>query len=190
MLRIERGSYLTMPWKNGAGITTQIAAYPADATTESFEWRISMAAVTADGPFSAFPDVERTLAILKGAGINLVIAGLKQHLTRASAPFTFPADAAAHATLIDGDILDLNVMTRRNCFSHSLRKFSRATTIPVSGTVNIVFAQSAGLLIDDGNQSNWLLLGDTAIFGDAPKSLSISTEGSGDYYLIELTRLR
>jgi environmental stress-induced protein Ves len=190
MRLIERANCQPMPWKNGAGITTQIAIYPADATIDNFDWRISMAMVTADSPFSGFPGVERTLAVLEGVGINLTIWGKQaESLTPTSAPFTFPADASAYAALIDGPILDLNVMTRQDRFIHSIRKLTGQTvSIPESATI-IVFAQGTGLQIDDGLQSNRVKLGDTAIFDSGTKRLDIVAEGCGDYYLIALTKI-
>ncbi|MBM7325185.1 HutD family protein, partial [Agrobacterium sp. S2] len=49
-----------MPWKNGGGVTTEIIVHPAKASMADFDWRISMANVAQDGPFSIFPGVDRT----------------------------------------------------------------------------------------------------------------------------------
>ena len=79
-------------------------------STGASRWRASRA----DGPFSLFPGVDRTLAILEGEGLLLDIAGRAPvELTGASAPLSFPADAPTTASLIAGPITDLNVMTRR-----------------------------------------------------------------------------
>ena len=55
------------PWKNGGGTTAEIAIGPPGATLDAFDWRISMARVASDGPFSSFPGVDRTLSIIDGA---------------------------------------------------------------------------------------------------------------------------
>ncbi len=55
-----------VPWKNGGGVTEEIAVYPSDAGFDDFAWRISMARVGQGGPFSRFPGVDRTLAVLEG----------------------------------------------------------------------------------------------------------------------------
>jgi environmental stress-induced protein Ves len=41
----------TTPLKNGGGSTTEIAAAPAGASLETFDWRTSMARVGSDGPY-------------------------------------------------------------------------------------------------------------------------------------------
>lgn len=112
-----------MPWKNGAGETVEIAVFPAGASVDDFDWRISMATVASDGPFSIFPGVDRTLSILSGSGMVLAIADAEAvPLTRDSQPLPFAADVAVNATLTGGPITDLNVMTRRGRFHHSVTR--------------------------------------------------------------------
>lgn len=52
---IRASEYKTMPWKNGGGVTVEIAIHPPGASVNAFDWRISMATVAQDGPFSSFP---------------------------------------------------------------------------------------------------------------------------------------
>jgi environmental stress-induced protein Ves len=114
-----------MPWKNGSGETTEIAVCPEGASLADFDWRISMATVASDGPFSVFPGIDRTLSILDGAGMSLFIEGREPLvLTAESQPLAFPADAPTNATLVEGTITDLNVMTRRASLSHEVRRIA------------------------------------------------------------------
>ncbi|MBW9065040.1 HutD family protein [Rhizobium herbae] len=112
-----------MPWKNGGGETIEVAVFPPEADLATFGWRVSMATVGSDGPFSVFPGIDRTLSILQGEGMELDIAGRAPVvLTQASKPFAFPADAATSARLLSGAIVDLNVMTRRGQWVHQVEK--------------------------------------------------------------------
>lgn len=121
VLRSE--NYRRMPWKNGAGETVEIAVFPPEADLATFGWRVSMATVGSDGPFSVFPGIDRTLSILQGDGMELDIAGRSPVvLTQASKPLAFPADAATLARLVSGAIVDLNVMTRRGQWVHQVEK--------------------------------------------------------------------
>lgn len=115
-MKILRASeYKTMPWKNGGGVTVEIAIHPPGASVDAFEWRISMATVAQDGPFSSFPGIDRTLAIIEGNGMALSIAGDEPvALTTKSTPLPFAADVPVDASLMDGSIVDLNIMTRRS----------------------------------------------------------------------------
>lgn len=102
-----------MPWKNGGGVTTEIAISPPDASLDDFGWRISMAQVASDGAFSRFPGIDRTLAVLAGAGITLAFAdGKSVVLTSDGPPYAFDGACAVEGRLLAGPITDLNVMTR------------------------------------------------------------------------------
>ena len=45
-----------MRWKNGAGWTSEILRAP---DVDDWDWRLSIAEIEADAPFSAFPGVDR-----------------------------------------------------------------------------------------------------------------------------------
>src|SRR6476619_3067787 len=66
--------YRSMPWKNGAGRTTEIAVHPPGAALDAFAWRVSIADVERDGPFSRFPGIDRTIVLLGGSGMRLAEA--------------------------------------------------------------------------------------------------------------------
>ena len=110
------------PWKNGAGLTRELALSPLGAFASEFDWRISVAEVARDAPFSAFPGVDRCIVLLGGAGMMLRDTGgawqhrLDQHVR----PFDFAGDADVDARLIGGASHDLNVMTRRGRWRSAL----------------------------------------------------------------------
>jgi environmental stress-induced protein Ves len=134
-LKIIRASdCLTTPWKNGGGSTTEIIAAPESASLDTFDWRISMAEVASDGPFSNFPGIDRTLAVVRGSGLLLMVGNnTPVTLQRGSDPVRFPGDIATSARLVAGEITDLNVMTRRGPFSHRLMRVREATSCDFDG---------------------------------------------------------
>jgi hypothetical protein len=75
--------------------------------------RISRADIEADGPFSAFPDVQRWFAVLEGAGVALQFADGQKLLHRGDPPFEFDGATAPLCTLLDGPTQDLNLMVRK-----------------------------------------------------------------------------
>jgi environmental stress-induced protein Ves len=104
------------PWKNGAGMTREIAFGGASAL--DFDWRLSLAEVTRDAPFSAFAGIDRCIVLLRGAGMRLRShdGAIDHALTTPLAPFRFAGEAALDASLADGPSSDINVMTRRGVF--------------------------------------------------------------------------
>ena len=113
VLRIDLRRIEPQPWKNGAGLTREMAFGGPSAA--AFDWRISVAEVERDAPFSAFPGIERCITLLRGAGMRLRAddGSIDHALTTPLAPFRFSGDLPLTATLIGGACSDFNVMTRR-----------------------------------------------------------------------------
>jgi environmental stress-induced protein Ves len=138
-----------MPWKNGGGVTYEIAAFPEGAGIDAFDWRLSMADVKTDGPFSLFPGIDRSLGIVTGTGLILRIAGRDDIRVEADTPSPlFAADVATESKLIDGPVLDLNIMTTRGRWSHHLRLQKAGDPVDmVSDAVRILVAQHGHLTL-------------------------------------------
>ena len=111
---LSPADYRRMPWKNGGGHTHEIAAHPEGAGTAAFEWRVSIAEIAQDGPFSRFPGVDRTLVLLAGNGVRLEGAGTPLDLRAPYEPVTFSGEAELDCVLTDGPVRDFNLMVRRD----------------------------------------------------------------------------
>jgi uncharacterized protein len=97
------------PWRNGGGVTRELLAAP---DSNDWMWRISVAEVGADGPFSAFAGVERWFSVLDGAGVELDVDGHLHRLRPGDPAVQFDGAAATQCRLIDGPTRDLNLMLR------------------------------------------------------------------------------
>jgi len=104
---ISLSDCVAVPWCNGGGLTRELLAWPH---AQSWQWRISVAEVRSDGPFSRFDGVQRSLAILHGAGLRLQFVDRTVELAQGSEPLIFSGTDAVHCTLIDGPVRDLNLM--------------------------------------------------------------------------------
>lgn len=118
-----------MPWKNGAGSTTELALFPPQAGMEDFVWRLSRASVRVNGPFSDFPQVDRSLAILSGDGLILHSDSERKTstsitLTSAGMAYQFAGEAPIFAELCGGPVVDLNLMTRRDICQHFMQRLT------------------------------------------------------------------
>ncbi|MGY0487122.1 HutD/Ves family protein [Streptomyces sp. WG-D5] len=100
-------------WKNGGGVTREIAGAPRGAGTADFRWRVSLADVAADGPFSAFPGVDRTLTMVAGQGMELTVDGRPTAVDFPYVPRDFPGDVPTDCRLLGGPVVNFNVMWRR-----------------------------------------------------------------------------
>ncbi len=71
MKRLGTADYRDMPWKNGGGVTRELLKLPHPSVPDRFLARLSIATVTAPGPFSVFPGIDRILTLLEGPGMAL-----------------------------------------------------------------------------------------------------------------------
>jgi uncharacterized protein len=122
------------PWRNGGGVTRELASHPQAASAQdgAWDWRISIAELTKAGDFSPFPGMERVLTVIEGELLLLTVEGAEHPLEKYR-PFRFSGEAAAHGALPTGDIRNLNVITRTDSFKGytSIIELSKKRAHPV-----------------------------------------------------------
>lgn len=176
------------PWKNGGGVTREIAAFPAGSDTSNFTWRVSVADIDAGGPFSTFPGIDRNLVLLSGKGMELVqddgkVYQLAQPLDIAR----FAGEAAISARLFDGPTRDLNVMVRRDQGSATVQALSAPANVAVTGTTMLLYCVHGDILVTlDGADPIALPTGATLPL-DAAVAKRCSIAGSGYVLFITIT---
>jgi uncharacterized protein len=183
----------TTPWKNGGGSTTEIAAAPEGASLETFDWRISMAQVASDGPFSEFAGIDRSLVVVKGSGMILTIdSDAPVALSSGADPVRFAGDTPTSARLTEGEITDLNVMTRRGRFSHRLRRVSSATNCDFEDgdDTAIVVSLNSGTTVTSERAAVTLQHGDAVVVARKDTISFQIVPGTGECYLILLREHR
>lgn len=143
MRLLPAASRTATPWRNGGGTTTEIAAFPEGADVADFDWRVSIARIDRDGPFSSFPGVDRTLALLSGGPVTLTGPEWERILSVGSDPVAFDGADAIHARTATPST-DLNVMSRRDRCRHTLRLLALPAT--VAGSEQLLIATGNGII--------------------------------------------
>lgn len=117
--RVRLHDAAPQPWRNGGGITRELLAWAlqghARGSDAAAAWtlRVSVADIARDGPFSAFPGVDRCFAVLEGQGVVLTLDGSEHSLTPTEPPLRFDGALAPGCRLIDGPTRDLNLMVQQ-----------------------------------------------------------------------------
>jgi environmental stress-induced protein Ves len=176
-------------WKNGGGVTREIAAFPRGADLSHFDWRISTAEVRSGGPFSAFPDIERILCVLEGE-LTLSVQGQPTvRLSKGSAPFAFAGDVPAQAEPHGRIVVDLNVMARRGRYVAAVRHLSPSASTPLNleADTTLIFALQEVSVSADGSTFR-LSRADAARFPGPARCALSGAAGAAQCYVIEIQR--
>lgn len=194
MRLIRASDYLRKRWHNDGGWTTEIASAPMADSVSGFRWRVSIADIETDGPFSLFPGIERDLLLLAGKGIELDIddsppARLDQRFQR----IHFSGEANVQCHLLAGPTRDFNVMTARDQISAEIHARPLMGTMlvfvePKSFWLIHVFAGQA--LVRDDNQSLSAECGETLILEQPTDQRErVVIEGSGELVLVKFEEI-
>lgn len=203
---IPANEYRRERWRNGLGWTRVIftqahlqePAHPCANIRQEphadidWDWRLSIAEVETDCPFSAFPGCDRVLILLTGNGMRLDFDdGTSQSVEPPHGRVAFTGERGARCHLLDGPTTDFNVIVRRDrCAMQAWRR-------PLVGSM--VFFAEAGVTwaihliagratIQRGQETITLGVGDTA-FIDAGASEAHERsilDGGGEAILVRL----
>ncbi len=142
ILRLQ--DYRQMLWKNGKGFTYEVAK---NGTDEHYDWRISMAEVKEDGPFSDFTGFQRVISVLEGQGIRLTIDDKEaQDINKLSA-FAFNGESKTHCALLKDVVKDFNLIYRPDVFRARFQWLNTKNTQSFCSQAQTILIFSAGQTI-------------------------------------------
>lgn len=173
---VIRGADLrAVPWKNGGGATREIAASPAGAAFDAFDWRVSVADVSVAGAFSVFDGIDRVLTLIEGAEMVLVDSAGPRHVLSVWDSLEFGGELGISAELPHGPTRDFNLMVRRSRARGSVVVRRNADSLSVLRGSVVLFCAAGGFVVNDERLS----VGDTLIVY-AASALSISIKAIGE----------
>ena len=162
----------TQAWKNGGGITHQLAR---SDDSLGMRWRVSIAEVASDGPFSRFEQTDRIIMLLQGNGFCL--HGAEEPpvvLDKVLVPFAFAGETEIDCTLIDGPVRDFNLMTRRSDVKASLQVLSVSQALSLQlAQESLLYLASGQLQLNFKEQSYQLDVGQSLLCSDEAGELQI-----------------
>ena len=178
-----------VPWKNGGGLTREVAAHPAGSDLGNFDWRVSLAEVRCGGPFSCFPGIDRQLAVLSGR-LQLSIAGRDaQGLSSDTPAISFSGEVPVYAEPRQEPVTDLNVMTRRGRFLARLTRCSAAesTELRLEADTTLLLALAPLTLRAPSIEATLAAL-DAARFSASAQTLSVhpAAPGAAAFWVIDI----
>lgn len=179
--------YRRMRWKNGAGWTSEVARIPG---TDDWGWRLSIAEVETDAPFSTFPGVERALVLLEGNGMRLRFDdGETNELLPSSGVLRFSGERPLVGELIDGPSRDFNLMWKRDRVDAQLwqRPLAGAMVLFADpGETWVVHMLSGQAHFPGAAALGGIDSGDTAILRGQETRTRFALDGAGELLLMRI----
>ncbi len=189
---IPAHEYRRERWRNGFGWTREILRLP-DSTTDTgdaWDWRMSIAEIEQDGPFSIFPGVERELILLHGNGLRLRFDDDAVHaIEPPHGRLRFAGERIAFGELIDGPTHDFNLMWRRDRIDAELwhRPLVGLMVLFVEpGEQWAVHVLSGHAQASDSVDRATAAMGDTFLFSATTTRARFALDGGGEVLVIRL----
>ena len=186
---LREADYRRMRWKNGAGWTSEILRSP---DVDDWRWRLSIAEIEADAPFSTYPGVDRDLVLLSGNGMRLRFDDGSMHeLLPPHGALRFPGERRLVGQPIDGCSRDFNVMWKRGQADVQLwrRPLVGAMVLFAAAGETWVVHMLAGQAHFTGDCAlAGLERGDTAVLqGNVGMRARFALDGAGEALLVRIT---
>ncbi|MDP3254376.1 MAG: HutD family protein [Bosea sp. (in: a-proteobacteria)] len=184
-------SFRSKPWKNGGGVTHDIADATAPGADpsgwEGMVWRLGRTAIVQPGPFSDLTGYERLQAVIVGSGLVLEGASGEIDLRRPFVPVRYDGGRPLVSRLENGPVEVVNLIVDRALCSADLAVPEPGATIRLTPGIHILYAPGEAVTArcDDAEVT---VPGGHALQIDAEAGVSLTVEaGQG---LLASIRLR
>jgi environmental stress-induced protein Ves len=173
--RLDPAAYRRTPWKNGGGITIDIAdAYAPGAQPGGWSgmlWRLGRTQIVEPGPFSDLSGYDRILTVIGGRGLVLEIAGGTAPDAREPfRPVRFTGEDRITSRLEAGPVAVLNLMSDRK-HAIDVTIMSGRDTRALDAAINIVYAIEDSEIVVGGQPL--VLAADEALRSDREGELTM-----------------
>jgi hypothetical protein len=160
--KLGPADFARVPWKNGGGTSLDMLIV-LDGAGQPL-WRVSLADIDQDRPFSDFPGIDRVFCVVEGAGVDLKFGDGWLPLPR-DRVHHFPGEAAPDCRLQQGPAKAMNLLLTRGR--------ARGDMMIVTSTLAVPGPPAGGTLMLVPLERTWeqggviVALGE-ASYGDAP----------------------
>ena len=145
VVRLDPKAFRRTPWKNGGGVTIDIADdYAPGAPPGSWSgmlWRFGRTQIVEPAPFSDLSGFDRILTVIGGRGLWLDIAGgVSLDVREPLRPVRFRGEDRIVSRLEAGPVTVLNLLADRTRYEIDVAILSGGEARPLDGTIHLVYA--------------------------------------------------
>ena len=145
IMRLDPKAYRRTPWKNGGGVTTDIADdYAPGAAPGSWSgmlWRFGRTNIVTPGPFSDLSGFDRILTVIGGRGLTLEVeGGAALDVREPYRPVRFRGEDRIVSRLEAGPVAVLNLLADRSAYAIDVAILSGGDARVLDSAISIVYA--------------------------------------------------
>ncbi len=153
---LDPAGYRHTPWKNGGGVTIDIAKslLPgfAPGSWEGMVWRFGRTAIVSSGPFSDLSGFDRQQMLVAGSGLVLETPDGEIDVRQPFKPVRFAGETSIVSRLEAGPVEVVNLLGDRSRVSIDLSCLATGATSSHPAGVHIIYAAASSCeLTIDGN---------------------------------------
>ena len=178
LTRLDPAGYRHTPWKNGGGITIDIAEslLPGflPGSWEGLVWRFGRTAIVTPGPFSDLSGFDRQQVLVAGSGLVLETPDGEIDVRRPFTPVRFAGETRIVSRLETGPVEVVNLLGDRSRVSTDLWCLAAGATNSCPAGIHILYAAATSCDLTINGNACELATGH-AIRIDAEESFAIAS---------------
>jgi environmental stress-induced protein Ves len=163
---LDPASYRRVPWKNGGGVTTDIAF-------EGEMWRFSRTPITAAGPFSDYAGFDRLQVLIAGSGLVLQTPDGEIDVRTPFRPVRFAGETPITSRLEAGPVEVINLMGERSRVRLDLAVLQAGVRLALAPGLHVAHCP-AGLAVLRLGEDEHDVPSDAALKIEATEALAVS----------------
>lgn len=172
-------TFRSKPWKNGGGVTVDIAdACRPGADPSGWEgmiWRLGRTAIVQPGPFSDLTGYERLQAVIVGSGLVLEGASGEIDLRRPFVPVRYDGGLPLVSRLENGPVEVVNLIVDRALCEADMVVPVPGDAVALKPAIHIIYAPGEAVMARCGTQAI-TVPGGHALRIDAESEITLTVE--------------
>jgi uncharacterized protein len=133
---LDPSQYVTTPWRNGGGVTVDIAVV-TDSSGEL--WRFGRTPIVAPGPFSDYTGFDRVQVLVAGSGLVLKTPSGEINLREPFRPVRFAGETPVVTRLEAGPVEVVNLIGNRARVRIDLKILDSGRTLRLGPGTHVVY---------------------------------------------------
>lgn len=138
---IDPSHYRRTPWKNGGGVTVDIAG-------QDDVWRLGRTPITVAGPFSDYAGFDRLQVLVAGHGLVLDTPDGEIDVRMPFRPVRFAGETPITSRLESGPVEVVNLIGARATVRIALEVLEDGRTLTVEAGTHLAYAAQGGAALD------------------------------------------